>query len=125
MTVDFKTEETARQRVERLVPSPPEDLWNALIEHAELDEQGAMLHLGSFAARITVYESRKVLECTRGTDTLRWELHPSGKMTRVVLTADVSRDVEEVLVLGRPRPESTLVDLEGADFRFERRTWDP
>ncbi len=89
MTVDFETEETARLRVERLVPCPPGDLWDALIEHAELDEQGAVLHLGrrgGFAAKITVYESHKVLECTRGADALRWELCPSGKMTRVVLT---------------------------------------
>ena len=86
MTVDFETEETTRLRAERSVPCPPEDLWDALIEHAELDEQGAVLHLGSFAANITVYQSRKVLECTRGTEALRWELYPSGKMTRVVLT---------------------------------------
>ncbi len=89
MTVDFETEETARLRVERLVPCPPGDLWDALIDHAELDEQGAVLHLGrrgGFAAKITVYESHKVLECARGADALRWELCPSGKMTRVVLT---------------------------------------
>ena len=86
MTVDFETEETTRLRAERSAPCPPEDLWDALIEHAELDEQGVVLHLGNFAANITVYQSRKVLECTRGTEALRWELYPSGRMTRLVLT---------------------------------------
>jgi hypothetical protein len=86
MIVDFESEGTVRQRIERLVWSSPEELWDALIEHAELDEQGAALQLGSCAAKITVYESRRVLECTRGTNTLRWELHRCGKMMRVVFS---------------------------------------
>jgi hypothetical protein len=79
-------------RIERLVPCPPEDLWRALIQHAELGEQGAMLRLAlpgglsETAARITVYESPRVLECAWGADVLRWELHARDCMTLLVFT---------------------------------------
>jgi len=75
-------------RVERLVPCPPKDVWRALIEHAELGARGAVLRLGpagnGFVANITVYRSKKILECVRGREVLRWELHPQREMTRVV-----------------------------------------
>ena len=79
-------------RIERLVPCPPADLWRALIQHAELGKQGAMLRLGlpgglsETAGKITVYESPRVLECVWGADVLRWELRAQGCMTLLVFT---------------------------------------
>ena len=72
-------------RIERLIPCPPKDLWRALIQHTELAEGGAVLHLAlpcglsQSAGKITVYESQRILECVLGADVLRWELHPRGE----------------------------------------------
>jgi uncharacterized protein YndB with AHSA1/START domain len=79
-------------RIERLVPCPPEELWRALIQNAELGREGAMLRLAlpggpsETAGKITVYESPRVLECVWGADVVRWELHAQGCMTRLVFT---------------------------------------
>jgi len=79
-------------RIERLIACPPADLWRALIQHTELAECGAELRLAlaggvsATAARITLYESQKRLECVFGGDVLRWELYPCGDMTRLVFT---------------------------------------
>jgi hypothetical protein len=79
-------------RIERLIPCSPKDLWCALIQHTELAERGAMLHLAlpgglsATAGRITAYESQKLLECALGGDVLRWELHAQGCQTLLVFT---------------------------------------
>jgi len=79
-------------RIERLVPCAPIELWRALIQHTELAERGAMLRLAlpgglsETAARITVYQSPRILECTWGGDVLRWELYPRGGGTLLVFT---------------------------------------
>jgi len=79
-------------RIERLIPCSPTDLWRALIQHTELAECGAALHLAlpggasATAGRITRYESHKLLECVFGSDVLRWELYGCGEMTRLVFT---------------------------------------
>jgi hypothetical protein len=74
-------------RIERLISCTPEELWRALIQHAELGECGAMLRLAlpgglsEYAGPITVYESGKILECAWGCNLLRWEVHARGEAT--------------------------------------------
>ena len=80
-------------RIERLIPCAPRDLWSALIQHAELGEQGAILRLGlpcgifEGAGRITAYQSQQLLECAWGSDVLRWELQARDGMTLLVFTS--------------------------------------
>ncbi|HZO02314.1 MAG TPA: hypothetical protein VFB93_14050 [Burkholderiales bacterium] len=79
-------------RIERRIPCTPKDLWQALIQHTELAERGALLRLplpgglSPTAAAITAYESEKVLECAWGSDVLRWELHAHDGGTLLVFT---------------------------------------
>jgi hypothetical protein len=79
-------------RIERLIPCSPKDLWQALIQHTEIAERGALLHLplpggrSPMAGNITAYESEKVLECRWGSDVLRWELHARDGGTLLVFT---------------------------------------
>ena len=79
-------------RIEKLIPCSRRDLWRALIQHTELGEGGATLRLplpgglSETAARITVYDSPRVLECAWGGDVLRWELHARGDKTLLVFT---------------------------------------
>ena len=79
-------------RIERLIPRPRRDLWRALIEHAELGEHGPVLRfaraggVSASAAKITAYQSEKILECAWDGAVLRWELHARGEQTLLVFT---------------------------------------
>ena len=79
-------------RIERLVPCPPNELWRALIQHAELGERGPSLRLAlpgglsETVARVTVYQSPRLLECSWGGSVLRWELESRDGMTLLVFT---------------------------------------
>ena len=80
-------------RIERFFPCPRRELWRALIQHAEIGKDGALLRLAlpgdvsPSVGKITVYESGKRLECARDLDILRWELHERGDQTLLVFTA--------------------------------------
>ncbi|HYR33462.1 MAG TPA: hypothetical protein VEQ87_04150 [Burkholderiales bacterium] len=77
-------------RIERLIPCPPDKLWQALIRHAEATERGVMLVLpGGLpdAGKITRYDSRKLLECRGHGSVVRWELAPRAEgMTLLAVT---------------------------------------
>ena len=81
-------------RIERLIPRQRRDLWHALIEHAELGELGPVLRLAraggvsASAAKITAYQSQKILECAWEGAVLRWELHARGEQTLLVFTQE-------------------------------------
>ena len=79
-------------RIERLIPCPRQNLWQALIQHAELSEHGAVLRLAlpagvsATAGSITVYDREKILECAWSSEVLRWELHAHGDSTLLAFT---------------------------------------
>jgi len=81
-----------RIRIERLIACPPRALWRALIRETELGEEGAFLRLAlpagvsSDAAKITAYQSGRMLECCCASGVLRWELHPRKAKTLLVFT---------------------------------------
>jgi hypothetical protein len=85
-------------RIERFIPRPRGELWRALIEHAELGEDGPMLRLAldggvsASAGKITAYQSEKILECAWHNDVLRWELHARGEPTLLVFTHERSNE---------------------------------
>jgi hypothetical protein len=79
-------------RIVRRLPYPPEEVWSALINNCELGKHCAMLrftligeHLTD-TARITVYESRRVLQCSWDDSSLRWELDGRDGATSVTFT---------------------------------------
>jgi hypothetical protein len=78
-------------RYERMLAHRPTQIWHALIHNAELGAHAPILRWvlpdGSVEeATITVYDSRKCLECFCGGDILCWELQPAGAMTRLTFT---------------------------------------
>jgi len=79
-------------RIERLIACAPCELWCALIRETELGQEGAFLRLAlaagvsSDAARITAYQSGRMLECSCGGGVLRWELYPRKAKTLLVFT---------------------------------------
>jgi hypothetical protein len=74
----------------QLFPCAHNQLWQALINGAELAELGAMLRLVlsrekcESVAQITRYESSRLLECRCAGKLLRWRIEPQGKSTTLV-----------------------------------------
>jgi hypothetical protein len=80
-------------RTERVVPCRPEQFWWALIQSAEPSDTGVVLRCSltgdglEISARITRYESMRLLECRQDGHLLRWEIEPCDQgCTRVVFT---------------------------------------
>ena len=77
----------SRSRIEGLIPRAPREVWQALIQDAELTERGALLRLvvsggpSESTARITRYESLRLLECCCDGKLLRWQLEPRDQNT--------------------------------------------
>ena len=79
--------------IERLIPRAQREVWQALIQDAELTERGALLRLvlsGELcesAAQITRYETLMLLECYCDGKLLRWQLEPRDEnTTRLIFT---------------------------------------
>jgi hypothetical protein len=74
-------------RIELMVPCSHKELWQALIQNAELTERGVTLRLVlseeafASAAQITRYESSRLLECCCDGNLLRWQLEARGEET--------------------------------------------
>ncbi len=81
-------------RIELLVPRAPRDVWQALIQDAELTERGAMLRLVfsggvcEATAQITRYESSRLLECCCDGKRFRWQLEPRDENTTLLIFTD-------------------------------------
>ncbi len=81
-------------RIELLVPRAPRDVWQVLIQDAELTERGAMLRLVfsggvcEATAQITHYESSRLLECCCDGKRLRWQLEPRDENTTLLIFTD-------------------------------------
>lgn len=84
----------------RSLPHPPATVWQALIGNAELGEQGAVLRCSAAggpiagAARITLYDSKRTLECWCDGQALRWDLEPRNGKT--VVTFSHAGDASEM-----------------------------
>ena len=96
-----------RLRFERRLAHPPEKVWRALTENAELAhwfptridgprEPGAKLRFvfpgerteewAAMDGELMVYDPPRTLEYSWGGDILRWELQPGGEHTLLVFT---------------------------------------
>ena len=89
-------------RTERLIPRSRREVWQSLIRHAELGVRGPTLRLAlpggisANAGSITTYESERLLECTWGSNLLRWELHALGEQTLLAFTRTETSTCPEV-----------------------------
>jgi hypothetical protein len=89
---NYDCDRMGQMRIERLIACAPRELWHALIRETELGQEGAFLRLAlpsgvsSDAAKITAYQSGRMLECRCASGVLRWELHPRMAKTLLVFT---------------------------------------
>jgi uncharacterized protein YndB with AHSA1/START domain len=84
-------------RMERWLKHPPEKVWRAVTEPErladwfperiapELREGGAVTYESGLDGVVTDFDPPRLIAYTWDTDHLRWELHPDGEGTRLVL----------------------------------------
>jgi uncharacterized protein YndB with AHSA1/START domain len=78
------------RRFERRLPHPPEKVWRALTEPAELAAWFPAPEAGEAERAIVEAVPPKRLICTLGDETLTWELSPIPGGCLLVLTTEVA-----------------------------------